>query len=116
MSELLVKCEKELRNFSKLSKTEQVRTIKNCKKCLIKAISEIVRNCLLGNIPLEDCEKDQLKPYKKLLKIIGRKKNISLERKRKPIQRGSGIISFLIPIALASAKLFLDKIKLKNSK
>lgn len=115
MSELLVKCEKELRNFSKLSKTEQVRTIKNCKKCLIKAISEIVRNCLLGNIPLEDCQKDQLKPYKKLLKIIGRK-YISLERKRKPIQRGSGIISFLIPIALASAKLFLDKIKSKNLK
>ncbi len=82
MSELLVKCEKELKNLSKIPESKQIAIIKKCNKCLIKAISEIVRNCMLGNIKLNNCKKEKLKPYKKVLKILGAK-YIPLESKKR---------------------------------
>jgi hypothetical protein len=69
MSELQVKCENELRSLAKASKEDQIKIIKRSKKFLIKAISEIVRNRLLGNIPMNNCRKNKLKHYKKSFEI-----------------------------------------------
>jgi hypothetical protein len=114
MSELLVKCENELRSLAKASKQDQIKIIKRSKKCLIKAISEIVRNCLLGNIPMNSCRKNKLKHYKKLLKSISRR-SLPLEKKRTLIiQHGTGFLSLLLPIALETVKILIENLKSKK--
>ncbi len=115
MSDLLVKCEKQLIKLSNSSNSEKKLIIKRCRKCLIKAISEIVRNCLIGNIPMDDCRKNKLKRYKKLLIALARKSK-PLELKRSLIlQKGTGFLSILLPIALETVKILIDRFKSKKT-
>jgi hypothetical protein len=115
MSELIKKCEKDLVNLSKASRTEKIKIVKKCKKCLLKAISEIVRNCLLGNISMNTCQRSKLKRYRKILNLIS-KRSIPLEKKRLLIiQKGAGFLSILLPIALETVKFLFEKFKTKRS-
>lgn len=115
MSKLLVKCEKDLNKLLNSSDSEKKYIIENCKKCLIKAISEIVRNCLLGNIPMEKCRKNKLKRYKNLLlKLANKSKPLEVKRSL-IIQKGTGFLSILLPIALETVRILIDKIKSRNT-
>jgi hypothetical protein len=114
MSELMKKCESELKILAKANATQRRKILKNSKKCLIKAISEIVLNCLLGNISMNECRRNKLKKYKTLLNKLANR-TTSLNFKRKLIlQRGSGFLSILLPVALEAVKFLYDKFKPKN--
>ena len=69
---------------------------------LIKFISDLCFNVLLGNLPLENRLLKKLKPFKKHIENISVKK-ISLKSRRKILQKKrffSGVITPLIPILL----------------
>lgn len=76
--------------------------LKKVPSSCIKAICECCLNALRGNIPLSKQQKSKLRPYKTTLRSLAYKK-VPLSRKRSLIvQKGSGILSFLIPAALTA--------------
>ena len=92
------KCAQELDNLVKeKDPKERVNLIKEVKVCVIDAISEIAKNCLIGNIPLSNEDFSNLSKYQHILRLISRPS--SIERRRKLIQRGSGFIDTLLPAA-----------------
>ena len=96
----MLKCEKDLKFLSNASDYKKREIIHNCKKCLIKAIAEISKNCLVGNISMNKCKKIKLRRYNKLLKFLSMKSS-SLNIKRKAIlQTGTGFLNILLPLAL----------------
>jgi hypothetical protein len=114
MSQLMKKCESELTILAKANDAQRRKILKNSKKCLIKAISEIVLNCLLGNIPMNECRRNKLKIYKNLLKKLANR-TTSLDFKRKLIlQKGSGFLSILLPVALEAFRFVYNKLKPSN--
>jgi len=108
MSNLIINCEKELiKLYTLKNNKERTKLLKKSRKCLIKAISEIVHNCLAGNIPMTQCKRNKLKRYRKILKKLG-DKELSLNSKRNLlVQKGSGYLTVLIPIALEVLSHFL---------
>jgi hypothetical protein len=66
--------------------------------CLIYAISEISKNCLIGNLPLKKSEIAKLKKYRKVLRFISGKN--SLKKRKKIILQRGGFLNILIPSAL----------------
>jgi hypothetical protein len=88
----------------------------NCKTCKkispqqMKCLREVFHNLLLGNIPITRKIFDQLRPFKKQLKTLSKKKS-PLRKKRKVLnQIGGGIF----PILFASIlPLVLDFISSK---
>jgi len=93
------------------SSSQQSKLIKKAKTCAINAISEIVLNCLKGNIPLKNCDFNNLSKYKSLLRKLAKKSSVKLKKKY-IIQSGKGfnIIQTLILIGLK----FIDSIISKN--
>ena len=74
---------------------------------LVTAISEIVLNLIKGVIKLTASQKKRLSRYKKELLPLAKKK-IPLGKKRKIlVQKGGGVVSILVPLALSllSSKL-----------
>ena len=74
---------------------------------LVTAISEIVLNLIKGVIKLTAHQKKRLSRYKKELLALAKKK-VSLGKKRKIlVQKGGGVVSILVPLALSllSSKL-----------
>ena len=81
--------------------------IKHAPTDLVTAISEIVLNFIKGVIKLTAAQKKRLSRYKKELLALAKKK-VSLGKKRKIlVQKGGGIVSILVPLALSilSSKL-----------
>ena len=87
MSELIKKCEDELKKLSYSSNSQRKAILKTSKKFLIKAISEISLNCMKGKIPMSECDKNRLRKYKKVLKKLSnryiplREKSIILQKR-----------------------------------
>ena len=80
--------------------------IKHAPPDLVTAISEIVLNLIKGVIKLTAHQKKRLSRYKKELALA--KKKVSLGKKRKIlVQKGGGVVSILVPLALSllSSKL-----------
>ena len=95
----VLKCTVELDKLVKESNPkERIKLLKVVKDCVIDAISEIARNCLVGNIPLSKEDFNNLAEYQHILRLIS--KPTSIEKRRKLIQKGSGLIDVLIPAAL----------------
>ena len=81
--------------------------IKHAPTDLVTAISEIVLNLIKGVIKLTPHQKKRLSRYKKELLALAKKK-VSLGKKRKIlVQKGGGVVSILVPLALSllSSKL-----------
>ena len=81
--------------------------IKHAPTDLVTAISEIVLNLIKGVIKLTAHQKKRLSRYKKELLALAKKK-VSLGEKRKIlVQKGGGVVSILVPLALSllSSKL-----------
>ena len=81
--------------------------IKHAPTDLVTAISEIVLNLIKGVIKLTAHQKKRLSRYKKELLALAKKK-VSLGKKRKIlVQKGGGVVSILVPLALSllSSKL-----------
>ena len=88
--------------IDKLPPKERRSYIRSIPIPLIKFISDLCFNILLGNLPLEDKILKQLKPFKRQIENIAAKK-ISLKNRKKILQKQSffgGVISPLIPILL----------------
>jgi len=83
------------------SNTQRSKLIKRAKNCVINAISEIVLNCLKGNIPLKNCHFNKLSKYKNFLRKLSKKSSVK-QKKKYIIQSGKGfnIIQTLILIGL----------------
>ena len=81
--------------------------IKHAPTDLVTAISEIVLNLIKGVIKLTAHQKKRLSRYKKELLALAKKK-VPLRIKRKIlVQKGGGVVSILVPLALSllSSKL-----------
>ena len=81
--------------------------IKHAPTDLVTAISEIVLNLIKGVIKLTAHQKKRLSRYKKELLALAKKK-VWLGKKRKIlVQKGGGVVSILVPLALSllSSKL-----------
>ena len=105
----VLKCAQELDNLVKeRDPKERVNLIKEVKDCVIDAISEVAKNCLIGNIPLSKEDFSNLSKYQHILRLISRPS--SIERRRKLIQRGSGFIDTLLPAALILITYIINKI------
>ena len=81
--------------------------IKHAPTDLVTAISEIVLNLIKGVIKLTAHQKKRLSRYKKELFALAKKK-VPLGKKRKIlVQKGGGVVSILVPLALSllSSKL-----------
>ena len=89
--------------MDKITKTKNSKLrnkyLKEANNCVIDAISEIAKNCLIGNVPLKTCDFKKLRKYQKLLRKLSKKSPV-VKRRNLIIQRG-GFISFLIPPALS---------------
>ncbi len=114
MSELMKKCESELKILAKANVAQRRKILNNSKMCLIKAISEIVLNCLLGNIPMNECRRNKLKKYKTLLNKLANRTTSLNFKKRLILQRGSGFLTILLPVALEALSFLYNKYKSKN--
>jgi hypothetical protein len=114
MSELIKNCESELKFLSKANAAQRRKVLKNSRKCLIKAISEIVLNCLLGNIPMNQCRRNRLKKYKKLLNKLANRTTSLNSKKKLILQKGSGFLSILLPVALEAFRFMYNKLKPNN--
>lgn len=111
MSKLIKKCEKDLLLLSKANKNKKRKIIRDSKTCLIKAISEISKNCIHGNVNMSECLRRKLKKYRELITILSGKK-YSLEKKRNIIiQKGTGFLSLLIPVAIETAREIYEKLR-----
>ncbi len=107
--ENISKCKENLKKLSSLkSKNQRDKLIKKLKSSEINSISEISKNCLLGNIPLKNCEFNKLKKFSKYLRLLA-KKTISQKKKRRILIQKGGFLNILIPPVLSLLSNFLMK-------
>ena len=94
------KCAIELDLLSK-AKTKKQREylLRNSKDCVIDSISEIALNCLKGHYPIESCDFDKLKRYRKVLRELV-EKTPAKRRRALLIQKG-GFLNILLGTALS---------------
>src|SRR5882762_7572651 len=98
-SKLLQKNKQFLRKLPEILETKGFCAINNISCCQMKCLSEIFRNLILGNIPLNKENYAKLKPHKKLLTDLSDKK-ISLQKKKKIFkQEGAGVI---LPVLISA--------------
>src|SRR5216684_7800323 len=99
--ELIDKCQSELYTLSKTSnKEERALLLKKFDDCVIDAISEISKNCLIDKIPLTQCNFKKIKAYKATIRKLS-KKNIPSGNKRALIVQQGGFLNILIPSVLS---------------
>ena len=96
----IIECIPELEALAKAKGKKRIKLIAEAKSCIIKAISELAKNCIVGNVKLEDCEFDKLKKYQNILRKISTK-STSLKKKRQIISQNGGFLPLLIPPALS---------------
>jgi len=112
--ENIFKCKDKLNNIYKTkNKRRRIKLLKNLNSSEVNTISEISKNCLLGNIPLRSCEFKNLKKFSKYLRLLARK-NISLKNKKKILIQRGGFLTSLIAPALALLGQYLFKKITKN--
>ena len=96
----VLNCSKELDRLSKAkNKKDLKKFIREAEECVINAISEIAKNCIYGNIPLNKCDFRKLSKYQGILRKISKKSSVS--NRRKLINQKGGFLSLLIPPALS---------------
>ena len=102
--ELIKKCENELRKLKNCKNIKERRQIiRNSDNCLIDAISEIAKNCILGNLKLKNCEFNKIKQFRRPIEKLSKK--IPIEKRKNIIIQKGGFLNILIPATL----FLLDK-------
>ena len=96
----IIECIPELERLAKSRGKNRIKLVAEAKSCVIKAVSELAKNCLVGNISLEDCDFKKLKKYQKVLRQISRKTS-SIKVRRQLISQEGGFLPLLIPPALS---------------
>ena len=110
----VLKCTIELDKLVKeKNTTERIKLLKEVKDCVIDAISEIAKNCLVGNIPLTKEDFDKLSKYQNILRLISKPSTVE-KRRNIIIQRGGGFIDTLIPAALILITYIINNLIEKN--
>ena len=111
---LINQCKNELIQLNKLKNIkDRKKFVLNLKNCDIYAISEIASNCLLGNIPLNNCQFKNLKKYKNILRKISNKKT-ALNLKKKIIIQKGGFLNILLPSVLSLLATYIGNKLSKN--
>ena len=100
-----------LKLFCNCSKKMHSNLINGANQENIFSLCECILNCLNGNVTLNDPEKNQLKKYKKYLRLITKKKLGLKIRKQLLIQKGSGFLPLIIPPVIAVVTDFLTRSK-----
>ena len=75
--------------------------IKHAPTDLVTAISEIVLNLIKGVIKLTADQKRRLSRYMKDLFALAKKKVSQAKKRKILVQKGGGIVSVLVPLALS---------------
>ena|ERR1700712_2868692 len=96
----VIECIPELEALAKVRGKKREIFISKAKNCIINAVSELAKNCLHGNINLNECQFDKLKKYQNILRKINTKKTSIKKRRELMIQNG-GFLPLLIPPALS---------------
>jgi hypothetical protein len=114
MSEVYTSC-RECLMFLAVNKNKKIEKciLEKCDKSVIDAISEIALNAKEGKINYPDNIKKELVKRKHILYKLASPK-IAIKSKRLIIQKGKGVLAFLLPIAL---ELIFDQIikRVKNA-
>ena len=78
----------------------------------LKAITEIVKNCISGNVPLDTACIKKMRRHKNKLRLIS-KKRFPLKQKKELMKQTGGILPALIPLAISTVaslvKSFIKK-------
>jgi len=104
----VLKC---LPTLKKLARTknlsERRRILRTCRGgCIYYAISEISKNVLNGNIPIDEKNRKILRRYKAQLREI-RKKTLTLKRRKTIINQKGGLVPGLLVPAVGFLAQFL---------
>ena len=67
----------------------------------IRAITEIVKNCLVGNVPLHGDCLSKMKRHRKKLRLISQRRYV-VKRKKTLLKQTVGILSALIPLGVSA--------------
>lgn len=104
----VIKCLPELEKLSKLKSLSKRKVIlKRAKSCLFYAISEIAKNTITGNIPLNQKQKNKLYIHRRQLREISRKSGVSLKRKKLIINQKGG--AFLPALLIPAVSYLVEK-------
>ena len=79
----------------------------------IHTITEIVKNCLAGNIPLQQKCLNQMRRHKRNLRLLSRR-NHPIREKKKIIRQTGGLWSALIPAAVSTVASLLGNLVKKK--
>ncbi len=91
------KCLPTLKKLAKAkTRNQREKILKQTKSCTYYAISEISKNTLNGNIPVEDLLRTKLAPYKFELRKLSRKSIPLKKRKEIILQSGGAFLPALL--------------------
>lgn len=90
-----------LRSVSKSNPKQVRKLLKQCSKAELKAVCECVLNVANRNCPINRGKLRKLIPHKKLLLNLAFNKASADTKRRVLIQKGSGVLPILLPIALS---------------
>ncbi len=79
----------------------------------IRAITEIVRNCLAGNVPLQTKCLTKMKRHKKKLRLLSQKR-YPVREKKELIKQTGGIWASLIPVAVSTVASLIGNLTKKK--
>lgn len=87
----VVECLPTLKQLAKAAtKKERIKLLQQAKSCIYYSISEISKNTLNGNIPIDNNSKKKLVKYKGDLRILSRKSRVSLKRRKEIVLQSGG--------------------------
>ena len=88
--------------LNKLSPDKRTKLIYSLSSCHINTLSEIFKNFLLKNITTDRDTIKRLKPYKREVREVARKKT-SIYKRRNILKskKGGAILSIILPVAAA---------------
>ena len=75
----------------------------------IRAITEIVKNCLVGNVPLHGDCLSRMKRHRKKLRLISQRR-YPVKRKKTLIKQTGGILSALIPLGVSALSSLIGQL------
>ena len=99
MSRLLTNERPFLELFVKAGLKQRKALLQTLTNQQLKAVSEIVHNVLIGNVPLTSDQQKALKKYRSLLYIIGDKR-INRSEKKRVLGKGANPLLYALKIAL----------------
>ncbi len=79
----------------------------------IRAITEIVRNCLAGNVPLQRNCLTKMKRHKKKLRLLSERR-YPVREKKELIKQTGGIWASLIPVAVSTVASLIGSLTKKK--